>query len=179
MPSENINLSSEIFFDFWIDFFRLSTDKLPQPSKFDIFSKFKDYNVDVNIINTSQFDITTTTDDLDKEKLEKLKKALEEKYNVNLIHDYDCVSIVGDNIKKYKKINQIMNTIKNFDIKYYKPRVISVEFIDYQMKELEFKNNDINRVLQSDLYKYFISNDYHFINWSHADLIFVHKDFRN
>ena len=69
--------------------------------------------------------------------------------------------------------------LKNFDIKYYKPRVISVEFIDYQMKELEFKNNNINQILQSDLYKYFISNDYYFVNWSHADLIFVHKDFRN
>ena len=47
------------------------------------------------------------------------------------------------------------------------------------MKKLEFKNNNINRVLQSDLYKYLISNDYHFINWSHADLIFVHKDFKD
>ena len=31
----------------------------------------------------------------------------------------------------------------------------------------------------SDIYKYFSSNDYHFINWSHADLIFVHKNFRD
>ena len=69
--------------------------------------------------------------------------------------------------------------MENFNIKYYKPKVISVEFIDYQMNDLEFKNNDINRVLQSELYRYFISNDYHFVNWSHADLIFVHKDFRN
>ena len=72
-----------------------------------------------------------------------------------------------------------INILKNFNIKYYKPKVISVEFIDYQMNDLEFKNNDINRVLQSELYRYFISNDYHFVNWSHADLIFVHKDFRN
>ena len=72
-----------------------------------------------------------------------------------------------------------IDILKDFDIKYFKPKVISVEFIDYQMKELEFKNNNINRVLESDLYKYFISNDYYFVNWSHADLIFVHKDFRN
>ena len=72
-----------------------------------------------------------------------------------------------------------IDILKNFEIKYYKPKVISVEFIDYQMKKLEFKNNNINRVLQSELYKYFISNDYHFVNWSHADLIFVHKDFKD
>ena len=67
----------------------------------------------------------------------------------------------------------------NFDIKLYKPKIVSVEFIDYQMKKLEFKNNNIDRVLESDIYRYFTSNGYHFINWSHADLIFVHKDFRD
>ena len=72
-----------------------------------------------------------------------------------------------------------IDILKNFNISYYKPKVVSVEFIDDQMKKLEFKNNNINRVLQSDLYKYFTSNDYHFVNWSHADLIFVHKDFKD
>ena len=72
-----------------------------------------------------------------------------------------------------------IDILKNFDINLYKPKIVSVEFIDYQMKRLEFKNNDINRVMESDIYRYFISNDYHFINWSHADLIFVHKDFRD
>ena len=72
-----------------------------------------------------------------------------------------------------------IDILKNFNISYYKPKVVSVEFIDDQMKELEFKNNNINRVLQSDLYKYFTSNDYHFVNWSHADLIFVHNDFQD
>ena len=53
------------------------------------------------------------------------------------------------------------------------------KFIDYKMKKLELKNNNINRVLKSNLYKFFISNDCHFVNWSHADLIFVYKDFRS
>ena len=47
------------------------------------------------------------------------------------------------------------------------------------MKELEFKNNNIDRVIESDIYKYFISNEYYFINWSHADLNFDHKNFRD
>ena len=72
-----------------------------------------------------------------------------------------------------------LDVLKSFNIKRYKPKVISVEFIDYQMDKLEFKNNDINRVIESEIYKYFISNDYHFINWTHADLIFVHKSFRD
>ena len=115
------------------------------------------------------------------------KKTIKNKSNFSLkkIKTFTLNSILEDH-----KIGHIdyfnldvegheIDILKNFDIKYYKPKVISVEFIDYQMKKLEFKNNDINRVLQSDLYKYFTSNDYHFVNWSHADLIFVHKDFKD
>ena len=91
-----------------------------------------------------------------------------EDYNIKDI-DYFNLDVEGHEI----------DVLKNFDIKLYKPKVISVEFIDYQMKKLEFKNNNIDRVFESDIYKYFSSNDYHFINWSHADLIFVHKNFRD
>ena len=115
------------------------------------------------------------------------KKTTKDKSNFSLkkIKTFTLNSILEDH--KIRDIDYFnldvegheIDILKNFDIKYYKPKVISVEFIDYQMKKLEFKNNNINRVLQSDLYKYFISNDYHFVNWSHADLIFVHKDFKD
>ena len=115
------------------------------------------------------------------------KKTIKNKSNFSLkkIKTFTLNSILEDH--KIQHIDYFnldvegheIDILKNFDIKYYKPKVISVEFIDYQMKKLEFKNNNINRVLQSDLYKYFISNDYHFVNWSHADLIFVHKDFKD
>lgn len=115
---------------------------------YDIFSKFKDFNVDVNIINTSQFDITTTTDDSDKDKLEKLKRTLEEKYNVNLIYGYDCVSIVGNNIKKYKKINQIMDAIQNFDIKLtsYSSNDMTLSFIINKNVSIDLSNKIHNIV---------------------------------
>ena len=115
------------------------------------------------------------------------KKTIKNKSNFSLkkIKTFTLNSILKDH--KIEHIDYFnldvegheIDILKNFDIKYYKPKVISVEFIDYQMKKLEFKNNNINQVLQSDLYKYFISNDYHFVNWSHADLIFVYKDFRS
>ena len=115
------------------------------------------------------------------------KKTTKDKSNFSLkkIKTFTLNSILEDH--KIRDIDYFnldvegheIDILKNFDIKYYKPKVISVEFIDYQMKKLEFKNNNINRVLQSDLYKYFISNDYHFVNWSHADLIFIHKDFKD
>tara|TARA_B100001057_G_scaffold116241_1_gene114775 strand:- start:1235 stop:1930 length:696 start_codon:yes stop_codon:yes gene_type:complete len=115
------------------------------------------------------------------------KKTVKNKSNFSLkkIRTFTLNSILKDyDIRNIDYFNldvegHELDVLKNFDIKLYKPKVVSVEFIDYQMKKLEFKNNNINRVIESDIYKYFISNDYYFINWSHADLIFAHKNFRD
>ena len=72
-----------------------------------------------------------------------------------------------------------MDVLKGFDIKYYQPNVISIEFLDFKMNKMEFKNNDLERILNSNIYKYFTDNNYYFVNWIHADLIFVHKKFRD
>lgn len=72
-----------------------------------------------------------------------------------------------------------MDIFKAFDLSVYKPSIISVEFLDLDMKFLEFKNNDLQRIVNSDLYKHLLNNKYHFVNWLHGDLIFVHRDFRD
>ena len=71
------------------------------------------------------------------------------------------------------------SVLKGFNLNKYKPSVISIEYLDLKMKKLEFKNNDINNLLNSNIYKYFIKNDYFFVNWLHGDLIFVSKNFRD
>ena len=43
--------------------------------------------------------------------------------------------------------------LKGFDLEKYKPSVVSIEYLDLKMKKLEFKNNDIKNVLNSNLYK--------------------------
>ena len=96
-----------------------------------IFSMFKDFNVDVNIINTSQFDITTTTDDTDIIKLNRLKDELEKDYIVELYNNCNCISLVGENIRKYDKINKVINALKDFDIKLtsYSSNDMSISFV--------------------------------------------------
>ena len=98
---------------------------------YDIFSKFKDFNVDVNIINTSQFDITTTTNDTDYIKLEKLKVVLEQKYNVIITNNCSCISIVGENLKKYDKLDLVMKSLLDFDIKLtsYSSNDMTISFV--------------------------------------------------
>ena len=72
-----------------------------------------------------------------------------------------------------------MNVFKAFNLSLYKPSIISVEFLDLDMKYLEFKNNDLQRIVNSDLYKHLLDNKYHFVNWLHGDLIFAHNNFRD
>jgi len=57
--------------------------------------------------------------------------------------------------------------------------MIVIEFLDLKMKEIEFYNQDINVVLNSEVYKYMIKNDYYFVNWLGCDIIFVHKSIRD
>ena len=47
------------------------------------------------------------------------------------------------------------------------------------MKQLELNNNNLENIINSNIYKYLIQNKYFFVNWVHGDLIFAHKNFRD
>ena len=110
---------------------------------FDIFSKFKNLNIDVNIINTSQFDITTTTQEISTEKLNNLKSILEDKYSVYITPNCNLISIVGENIKKYNKISSIMKVIQSFDIKLtsYSSNDMTLSFVVEKKDSINMINN--------------------------------------
>lgn len=91
--------------------------------------------------------------------------------NINTERHIDYMNI---DVEDYEE-----KVLEGFDINKYKPSVISIEYLDLKMSKLEFKNNNINNLIKSNIYKYFIDNDYFFVNWLHGDLIFVHKDFRD
>jgi len=92
-----------------------------------------------------------------------------EKINFHKNIDYMSIDVEGLEEK----------VLNGFNINKYNPKVVSVEFLDLTMNKLEFKNNTINRVLNSNIYKYFTDNNYYFVNWIHGDLIFTHKNFRD
>jgi hypothetical protein len=126
---------------------------------------------DKSAINTIDIKVAN----LQKKKFKEIKKVRTKTLN----------SIFKNNL--VKKINYLnidvegheLEVLKGFDLLHYKPDVISVEFLDLSMKKLEFKNNNLDVIINSDLYKYMIKNNYYFINWNHADLIFANKDFRD
>ena len=111
-----------------------------------------------------------------KAKIKKIKKvktitlnSILENLKINNQIDFMSLDVEGFEEK----------VLSGFDIKKYRPLVVSIEFLDLKMNKLEFKNNNIQTLLNSNIYKYFISNNYHFVNWLHGDLIFVHEDFRD
>ena len=97
-----------------------------------------------------------------------LNKVLED-LNFNKDIDYMNIDVEGHEL----------DIFEGFNLTKYKPRVISVEYLDLKMKRLEFKNNDLSKVINSNLYQLLINNNYYFVNWLHADLIFVHRSFRD
>ena len=130
------------------------------------------YYHDSSPINTLNKDVSK----FQSAKIKEIKKIktntldnILENLKINIQIDYMNLDVEGFEEK----------VLSGFNIKKYKPLVISVEFLDLKMKKLEFKNNNIQTILDSNIYKYFIENNYHFVNWLHGDLIFVHEDLRD
>lgn len=67
---------------------------------YDIFRRFSDKQVDVNIITTSQFSVSTTTSDTNVYKLYALRDNLKEKYDVELYESCVIISIITNDIKR-------------------------------------------------------------------------------
>lgn len=89
-----------------------------------------------------------------------------------------------NNIKKIDYLNidvegHEIDVLNGFDIKKYSPEIVSIEYLDLKMKRLEFKNNNLKNVVNSEIYKYMDSNGFSLINWNHADLIFINNNFRD
>lgn len=116
------------------------------------------------------------------------KVSMYQKAKVNKVKEIDVITL--DDVLSFtdiKKINFLnidvegheLDVLKGFDFAKYRPEVINVEFLDLKMKKLELRNNDLNSILNSELYKYIASKNYHFVNWIHGDLIFVSNNFRD
>ena len=88
-------------------------------------------------------------------------------------------NIIENSQFKDKKINFLsidvegleLKVLKGFDFQKYKPDLVVLEFLQPEIKEVS--EQDINVLLNSELYKYMIKSKYKMINWIHADLVFV------
>lgn len=97
-------------------------------------------------------------------------------------------SILENSKFKNEKINLLsidvegheMEVLNSLNLEKYIPEMVAIEFLDEDIfKNLEFHNQNISKIINSEIYKYMIKNNYHFVNWLHSDLIFVHDSARN
>ncbi len=127
---------------------------------------------DASPINTLNKNVSS----YQKAKIKEIRKIKTFSLNTIMqkINFTDTIDYLNIDVEGYEN-----KVLAGFDLKKYKPKVISVEFLDLEINKLQFKNNNLSNIISSHLYKTLIENNYFFINWLHGDLIFVHKDFRD
>lgn len=116
---------------------------------YDIFEKFKDNGVEVDIVNTSQFSVVVTTKEKCKAKLVAVRDKLVKKYKVKFEAGLAMVSIVSDGIKEDKNINDIhfniINKMPTIRMSYFGCNNMSISYIidEWDVDELTCELHDM------------------------------------
>ena len=96
-------------------------------------------------------------------------------------------SIIENSKFKNEKINLLsidvegheIEVLRSIDLNKYFPEMIVIEFLERDILDnMEFYNQNIDQVINSEVYRYMVKNDYHFVNWLNCDLIFAHNSIR-
>ena len=96
-------------------------------------------------------------------------------------------SVIENSKFRNKKINLLsidvegheLEVLKSINLIKYYPEFIVLEFFEKNiLDKLEFHNQNINEILNSEVYHYLTKNNYHFVSWSHFELFFVHNSVR-
>ena len=110
---------------------------------YDIFEKFNRNSIDINIINTSQFVISTTTDEKNINKLISIKNELNQKYEVELINNCSIISVVGDNIKNQRYLPNAIEISKKYK---------TIKMVQYSANDMTLSfvidNIDANQIMK-------------------------------
>ena len=150
----------------------------------------KDYNANIAVSNSEEkvdlffYHERSTINTISKDVYNSRNKKIKE---VKKIQATTLDSITKNSPYSDKKINLLsidvegneLNVLKGFDLKKYYPEVIVIEYLDLVMEKLEFYNQNIDRIINSEIYKYLMNFNYHLVNWVHSDLVFVNNEIRN
>ena len=111
----------------------------------DIFLKFKNYSIDINIITTSQYSVLATTTESDDNKIIMLSEELSKNYEVN-IFNCDLISIIGRNILQNKKLPKLFSNLNNHD------KILITHFSSNNMCLTFAVTNDISIYMYKRIY---------------------------
>lgn len=112
----------------------------------DIFRRFAQNQVDVNIITTSQFSISTTTNETNTYVLKDLEQDLNKDYETKLVQNCIILSVVSNNVKKI--MSRINFEIISSEIIHIGSNNLSINIV---MKE---QTNDFIKIIIEKLFNY-------------------------
>ena len=148
----------------------------------------KDHNINVAISNKiEELDLyyyhqKSPINTLDEKISSKQNAKIEKKIKVTtntLTNVLNKISISNIDLLSIDVEGFELKVLQGLDLEKYNPNIIVLEYLDLKAEKWEIPYNDIDNVINSDIYKYLISKNYKFVNWVNGDLIFVHGDFRD
>tara|TARA_B100000989_G_scaffold267946_1_gene222332 strand:+ start:241 stop:954 length:714 start_codon:yes stop_codon:yes gene_type:complete len=110
-----------------------------------------------------------------KAKVRKIKKI--KTNTLNNVLDSSAINKNKIDLLSVDVEGHEMDVFYGLDFNIYSPDVIVVEFLDLSLSKIEIINQNISRILNSDLYKFIISKNYTLVNFVYADLVFVKNNF--
>lgn len=101
-----------------ISIFKITTLKMWHNIGFasDIFEIFTNNKIDIDVITTSQYQITVTSKNLDDNTIKNVMSELESKYKVENYNNYSMISIIKRNILQFDKLPELYKIFIKYDI---------------------------------------------------------------
>ena len=124
---------------------------------------------DRSAINTISKDLANSR----KKKYKEIRKLKGKSLNTiieNSKFKNSKIDLLSIDIENYE-----YEALKDFNFKKYNIDMIVTEITDTNIKNLEIFNFSLKNIVNTDLYKLLIKNNYKLVNWVNADLIFVKK----
>lgn len=160
-------------------------------SSIKLFNQFRKKDKNINCIVSDNEEIkdfyiyhqrsainTLSKDLVDSRKTKPIKIIKENSSTLNKIIENSPYNKTKINLLSIDIENHEYEALRKFNFKKYKVDVIVIECLNIKIKKLEIYNQSLDHILNSNIYKLLLLNDYKLINWVHSDLIFVRNDFQ-
>ena len=120
--------------------------------------------------------INTLDKDVSLRQNAKVEKKIKIQTNT-LSNIFDELSVKKIDLLTIDVEGYELKILKGLNFEKYHPSVIIVEYLDLHSKKWEIPFNNIDNILNSEIYNFLINKNYKFVNWVNGDLVFITKNF--
>tara|TARA_E500000178_G_scaffold340834_1_gene384031 strand:+ start:3020 stop:3763 length:744 start_codon:yes stop_codon:yes gene_type:complete len=154
----------------------------------DLFNYFRKNDININAAVSDKVEEVDLYYYHQKSPINTLNKDVSLRQNAKVEKKIKIQTNTLSNIFKELSIKKIdlltidvegyeLKVLKGLNFEKYHPSVIVVEYLDLRSKKWEIPFNNIDNVLNSEIYNFLINKNYKFVNWVNGDLVFIAKNF--